>query len=201
MNPNQWSLYKGTGARYGAAQFSFQPPHFYLGKTAKDFQGKVDAEGKDEKAAFTVREGKVKLKEGWKSRDGCIFLEATCSTGKNIYDWKQSVKMALSPSDMGKVLYFLTTGQSPVEKERTREGKPTGAMSLMHDPNARSDKQGQVRKYFRFFSPNGPANGMMLTIEQVAGDDKRSHQVPVTGDEVMVLRSLLTAAIPNALNW
>ncbi len=201
MNPNQFALYKGTGARFGALQLNLQYPHFFAGK-AKDFQGKVDARNEDDRAAFTVVGGKVRLKEDWKSRDGCIFLEATCSVGKNTYDWKQSVRMAMSPGDMGKILYFLTTGQSPVKKERTKQdGKPSRAMSLMHDPGARSAKEGQVRKYLKFYSPNGPADGLMLTVEQVEGGEKRSHQIPVSGDEVMALRALLNAAIPRALNW
>lgn len=200
MNPNQYALYKGTGGKYGALQLNFQPPHFFCGKT-KDFQGKIDANKEDERAAFTVVEGKIRLKEGWKSRDGCIFLEATCAIGKNKYDWRQSIKMALSPGDIGKILYFLQTGQSPVKKERAWEGKLTRAMSLMHDPNARSAREGEVRKYLRFYSPNGPADGLMLTVEQISEGEKRSHQIPVSGDEVMVLRLLLAAAIPSALNW
>ena len=200
MKPNQYALYKGTGSKWGAIQFQPQPPHFFNKSKAKDFQGTVDA--KNDRAAFTVVDGKVTLKEGWKTRDGCIFLEGTSSVGPNKYDWKQSVRMALSPGDMGKILYFLTTGQSSNKKERTKgDGTPSKSMSIMHDPNARSDRQGEVRKYLEFYSPNGPADGMMLTVKQIAGDDKRSHQIPVTGDEVMVLRSLLASAIPNALSW
>lgn len=201
MNPNQYALYKGTGAKYGAIQLNFQQPHFFAGKV-KDFQGRVDTKNEDEKAAFTIIEGKVRLKDGWKTRDGCIFLEATSAVGPNKYDWKQSVRMALSPNDIGKVLYFLQTGQSSNKKERNKQdGTPSKGMSLMHDPNARTDRQGEIRKYLKFYAPNGPADGLILTVEQVTGDDKRSHQIPVSGDEVMVLRSLLSAAIPSALNW
>jgi len=197
MNPMQHAVYKGTGGKYGAVQFNLQGPHYYTGKT-KDFKGLVDAEGKNDRAAFTVVDGKVKLKEGWNQRQGCVFVECAPAVGKNKYDWQQKVIMALSIGDLGKILYFLQTGQSPNKAERE---KNKGGMSIFHDPGAKSDRAGVVRKYIKFFSPNGPANGLMLTLESIEGDDKRSNQVPVTGDEVMVLRSLFTAAISSALNW
>lgn len=191
MNPMQYAVYKGTGGKFGAVQFNFQRPHFYSGKQ-KDFTGA---------SCFEEVDGRRRLKEGWKEREGCVFLEIAPTVDKNTYDWNQKIIMALSVGDLSKVLYFLVTGKSPVKKERERDGKPTNSMTLMHDPGAKSDREGQVRKYLRLYSPGGTADGLMLSAEHVTGDEKRSHSVPLTGDEVIALRSLLQVVIPAALSW
>ena len=188
----QYAIYKGTGGRYGAIQFNFQKPHFYNGKQ-KDYTGSE---------AFELVDGRKKLKEGWKEREGCVFLEIAPPVDKNKYDWNQKIIMAFSVNDMAKLSYFLTLGKSPNKKERNRQdGQPSGSMVIMHDPHAKSDRAGQTQKYFRIYSPDGPADGAMITVVQKEGDQKREHQVPVSGDEVVVLRALLTSAMSNALNW
>lgn len=197
MNPMQHAIYKGTSGKFGAVQFNLQLPHYYLGK-AKDFKGLVDPENKNDQAAFTLVDGKVRLKDGWKQREGAVFVEAAPPSGQNEYDWNKKVIMALSVTDLGKVLYFLQTGQSPVEKER--KDNPRG-MSLYHDPGAKSSSAGKKKKYLKFFSKEGPAYGLMLTVESTEGDDKRTAQVPLSGDEVMALRTLLSAAVSRSLGW
>lgn len=192
MNPMQYAIYKGTGGKYGAIQFNFQKPHFYSGKQ-KDYTGSE---------AFETVDGRRKLKDGWKAREGCVFVEIAPTIGKNEYDWKgQKIIMALSVGDQSKFLYFLATGKSPNRKERERDGKPTNSMTIMHDPHAKSDRAGQTQKYLKMYSPGGTAEGCMITITQKEGDQKREHTVPVTGDEVIALRTLLQTAISSALNW
>lgn len=193
MKRLQYPIYKGTGGSFGAIQFNFQGPHYYNHKEKrKDFTGSE---------ALEVVDGRKILKDGWKEREGCTFVEIAPTVDKNKYDWKQKIIFALSVNDMGKFLYFLTTGQSSVKKDRERDGKPTYSFSIMHDPHAKSDKQGQIQKYFRMYSPGGPAEGGKISIFQKNGDQKLSHEVPISGDEVMTLRALLQAAIPSALNW
>lgn len=191
MKPMQYPIYKGTGGRFGAIQFNFQGPHFYCGKQ-KDYTGSE---------AFETVDGRRKLKANWKEREGCVFVEITRAVDKNKYDWNQKIIMALSVNDLGKLLYFLTTGKSSNPKEREREGKPTNSMTIMHDPNAKSDRAGETQKYLRVYSPNGTAEGCLITVTQIEKGEKREHTVPVTGDEVIALRTLVQAAISSALSW
>jgi hypothetical protein len=198
MNPLQHAVYKGTGGKYGAVQFNLQPPHFFSGKL-KDFTGKIDPDGRDSTAAFTLKEvdgrKKVTLKEGWKQREGAVFVEASSATAKDVYDWKNKIIFAMSVSDLGKAIYFLTTGQSPNSKEQK------GSMSIYHDPNAKTTRANTVKKNLKFYSPNGPAQGGILSLEQTEGEEKKSHRIPLSGDDVMVLRKLFEAAVPRALAW
>ncbi len=172
MSPQQYSVYKGTGGKFGALQFDLQLPHFYKDKQ-KDYTGEQALDG-------------FKLREGWNRREGAVFLQATSAVEKNVYDWDKKIIFALSIQDMGAVNHCLLTGQ---------EAK------LMHDPGAKSDSQGAVKKYLTIQSPNGTAEGCIVTLSQTSGGETRRHTVPMTGAEVIVLRSLLQAAMARALGW
>lgn len=176
MQPLQYPIYKGTGGKHGALQFNFQPPHYYFGKK-KDFTGEE---------ALTFGEGRPQLKEGWKTRDGAIFLEITSAKGKNEYDWNNKIVFALSPNDMGQILFTLLTGED---------------CKIMHDPGAKTDSQGAVKKYLNISSPRGTKEGVIVTASVQAGGEKKSHTVPVSGYEVVVLRVLMQEAITKALAW
>jgi len=178
MFPLQYAVYKGTGGKFGALQFNLQRPHYTDGKD-RDFTGSTALEDSG---------GRRKLKEGWKERPGCVFMEITSTKEgqKNVYDWDQKVIMALSVNDMGKILLTLATG---VE------------CKIMHDPGAKSESQGAIKKWLSVSSPQGTAKGVMFTVSMQAAGDERRHTVPLTGDEVMVLRSLLQRAIATAQNW
>ena len=176
MTPLTYAIYKGTGGKFGALQFRLSAPHFYCGKE-KDYTGSK---------AFEVVDGKSQLKQGWQSRDGAIFLEATSAKDKNVYDWENKIVMALSVNDMGKVLLTLVTGNE---------------CSIMHDPDAKSEKAGTIRKFLNIISPNGTTQGCMVSVSMSAAGQTKKHTVPMTGDEVMVLRQLLQTAISKALSW
>lgn len=171
----QYAIYKGTGGKHGAVQFNLQPPHFYQGKT-KDYKGTL---------AFND-EGR--LKEGWKAREGAIFLEITSTKDgqKNVYDWDSKVILALSVTDMSKVLQTLISGEE---------------CKIMHDPGAQSSSAGVVKKFLTISSPNGIKAGCMISATQMSGGEKRTHTVPVNGEEALALRVLFTKAISKALNW
>ena len=160
MDPLQYAIYKGTGGKFGAVQFNLQPPHFYKDKR-KDYVGRV---GEDEGAAFKIEEGRRVLKDGWKQREGAIFMQITSAKDKNVYDWENKIIMALSINDIGKVIMCLLTGEK---------------CELMHDPGAKTESQGTVKKYLTISSPKGPAVGVVLSATQVSGSDKRTHTVPI----------------------
>ena len=176
MNAMQYSIYKGTGGKFGALQFRFQGPHFYKDKE-KDYAGTK---------CFEMKDGKQTLKEGWEAREGAIFMEITSAKDKNVYDWENKVVMALSTNDMGKLLLTLATGNE---------------CNLMHDPGAKSEAAGAVKKFMNVTSPKGTAEGVLFCVSQSAGGQTRKHMVPLAGDEVMVLRQLLQSAVSKSLGW
>lgn len=171
--PIQHSIYKGLSGKMGAVQFKLSAPHYYK-DTQKDFTG---TEALDSNGRF---------KEGWKTREGCVFMDIASATGPNIYDWENKITMALSVTDLGKIVYTLLTGTE---------------CSLMHDPGAKSETQGQVKKNLSIASPKGVAEGILLTARMTVGDKTKSHMVGLKGDEVVVLKTLLQAAIPYCLAW
>jgi hypothetical protein len=175
MDPLQYAVYKGTGGKFGAIQFNLQNPHFYCGKQ-KDFSGSE---------AWEFVDGRRKLKEGWKLREGCVFLEITSTKPgqKNVYDWDNKVIMALSIGDMGKLLLGL---------------KVPGKTEIMHDPNAKTEKANTVKK---FLNCTLSEKGALFSVTKVAGGEKVSHSVPMSPDEVIVLRRLLEKGITTALGW
>jgi hypothetical protein len=180
MLPLQYSIYKGTGGKHGALQFNFQPPHYYkgLGKSVKkDFTGQE---------AMDFTDGRPKLKEGWKTRDGAIFLEITSAVGKNEYDWNNKITMALSPNDMGQFLFCLLTGKE---------------CKIMHDPGAKTEAQNQVKKYLNLASPKGVAEGILVNASIQSAEGTKHHMVPINGYEVVILRSLFQRAISSSLSW
>jgi len=173
----QYQIYKGALGKFGAVQFGLQKPHYYKGKE-KVFEGGDDV--------FEEVDGRWRLKEGWKQREGAVFMQITSAKGKNIYDWENKIIMALSITDIGKVMMCLLTGEK---------------CEIMHDPGAKSQAQGTIKKYLNISSPKGVAIGTILSVTQVSGSDKRTHTVPMTGDEVIILKTLLQQAISRALNW
>ncbi len=168
----QYAVYKGTGGKFGALQFDLQLPHFYKEKQ-KDYTGEQALDG-------------FKLNEGWNKREGAVFLQASSAVGKNDYDWEKKIVFAMSVSDMSKVIQSLMTGEE---------------CKLMHDPGAKSESQGAVKKFLNIKSPQGTAVGVMVSLSQTAGGETRTHTVPLDASEVIALRLLLQAAIPKALNW
>ena len=180
MKPQRFSVYKGMGGKFGALQLNLQLPHFYKdGQTTreKDFTG--------EKALD--KNGNLNKDTGWQAREGSVFLEMASASGKNQYDWNNKITFALSVADMSEIIYFLTT-----DKET----------KIMHDPGAKTEKQGSVHKYLNFTSPEGVIEkGCLVQLTMVEGDKKTSHMVPLSPDECIAMRFLLQAGIARALNW
>ena len=172
MRPLQYSVYKGMTGKWGAIQLNLQPPHFYSGKT-KDYTGYEAMENGS-------------LRDGWKLREGTIFMEITSTKDKNVYDWDNKIVLALSVTDVGKILHSLYTGKE---------------CSIMHDPGAKSQSQGLVKKNLNLASPKGTANGCMVRASHTAAGQTKSHQVPLSGDELIIMKELLASAVPQMLKW
>jgi len=175
IRPITYKVFKGMGGGHGAVNFSLSAPHFYRG-TEKNFTG-YDGENKQ-----AIYDGK----DGWKLRDGCVFVEMAPTIGKNVYDWDNKITFALSVNDMSQLLLGLRTGDE---------------VKLMHDPGAGTDNKGQVSKYMTFNSPNGTKIGGFLYLTQIINDDKRNYKVPLSGAEVVALGELLRVALTRALAW
>ncbi len=173
MNPLQYAVYKGVKGKFGAVQFNLQAPHYFKDRE-KDFTG-AKAFGED-----------GKLKEGWKIREGAVFMEITSTKEPNVYDWENKITVALSTNDLGKVLFGLKTGNET---------------KLMHDPGAKSESAGAVQKHVNISSPNGTAEGCMIRVSQTSAGQTKSHTVPLSGDELLVLATLVQSAISRSLNW
>jgi len=185
MDPRQFKVYKGAGGRNGAIQFNLSDPHYFKEGTTpleKSYNGK----DRDGNSIFEVAEGRRRPKQGWKEREGAIFMEITSAKDKNVYDWENKVIMALSVSDIGKLLLTLATGNE---------------CRIVHDPNAKKEGQGITKKFLTVTSPDGTAKGVMFHVKMTSGGEERSHSVPLDGAEVMTLRCLLQAATTRALSW
>lgn len=180
MNPLQYSVYKGMGGKWGAVQLSFQPPHFYKDKE-KDFRGTTALDS----------EGKLKREEGWKEREGAVFVNITSAKGKNVYDWDAKIVIALSVTDMAEILHFLETG---------RDSKGENSLSLLHDPGAKTQSQGAVKKFLRLNSQD-LSKGAMLTVVKQSGGEKTEHTVPLTCVELLAINVLLRQAMTKAMAW
>jgi Whirly transcription factor len=176
QRPLQYAVYKGMSGKFGAVQLNFQPAHYYREKE-KDFTGERALD----------RSGRVLEAEGWRQREGAVFVEVAPPSGANKYDWEKKITFALSVTDMGKIIHFLTTGKD---------------LAIMHDPGAKTEAQGAVKKYLNLTSPKGLLDGgCMLQLSQSSSEDKLSHTVPLSPDESIVIKQLLLTAVASALQW
>lgn len=183
LNPLQLAFYKGVGGKWGALQLNPQRPHYYVkGKPSlKNYDGKFILDKWNHDNAGLTRDDMT-------SREGAIFLDITSAVGKNQYDWEQKVTMALSVNDIGKLLTVL-------------EGF-AGKVTIMHDPHAKSSTAGKIQKYLELASPKGLKEGCMVHVREIHTDgNNKKHSVPLSADEVCLLRTALRGFIPVALGW
>jgi len=128
-------------------------------------------------------------KEKMITRPGVIFINACTAIGKNQYDWKNKVIFALSIDELGKLLHFFVSAG---------EGE---SLNLVHDSGKGSATEGELIKTMNCFTRDGVLGGMMVTIMQKKDDQTTTHKIPVSGNEVMVLKALFEFAIPRLLGW
>lgn len=185
--PLQWGVYKGVGGRHGAAQFKLVAPHFYCSQCKSKNFNTTEFACKDTDGEPKSPCPQAKMVE----RAGSILLEATSTKEgqKNVYDWENKVIFALGLTDLGKVLRFLRTSQVG------------DSLQLLHDPGAQSAMAGKVIKTLYLSSPQGIGQGLILSLSAKEGDRLVKHSIPLSGDEVAILGTLVQAAIPKLLSW
>jgi hypothetical protein len=122
-------------------------------------------------------------------RPGVVFVNACSSVGPNKYNWDNKFVFALGLPDIGKILHFFISAG---------EGE---SLNLVHDPHKGGEASGQVIKNMNFYTKSGCLNGCMITCSIKEEKESISHKIPVSGDEVIVLKTLLEAAIPAILGW
>jgi hypothetical protein len=174
LRPIPFKIFKGITGKWGALNLSLSLPLFVKGQE-KSYDG-LDKDGK------FILDGR----DGWKVREGCVFLEMASTIAPNVYDWDNKIVFALSVQDLSQFLLSLRTGDE---------------MQLMHDPGAKSDSQGEIKKYLSFTSPKGLKTGGMLSLSQTVGEDTRRHTVPLSGVDVITIGELLRVALVKCLNW
>jgi hypothetical protein len=174
--PQQYAIYKGMGGKFGAAQFNLQLPHKFCAKCKKR-----DYTGNSLKCSECTEDLSV--------REGAVFLEVTSAKDKNVYDWSKKVTIALSVTDLSKLLYGIRTASEGSE------------VKLLHDPGAKTETMGKVQKHLTLSSPKGPSAGFMLSVAQIGGQDKLQHTVPLSAEEALTIATLFQAAIARTLAW
>lgn len=125
---------------------------------------------------------------GEEQKPGVLFVEAASATGNNVYDWSKKVTIALSLGDVGKILHFMVGGAGD-------------KVSIYHDPKKGTEQEGQTQKTMTFWSKEGPLKGAIITVTQKDKEGKREHKVPISGDEIVVLKILLERAVKIMMRW
>jgi hypothetical protein len=144
-------------------------------------------------AQFSLKDAKLPVDLKDKGEEGVMFLNITSATGPDNYDWANKIVLALSIEELGGILHVMS---APVQAD----GK-TNEYKITHDPGAGSDTKGQTVKGLYISAPKGPLTGIMLTATENKDGVTKKHTVPVTSNELMVLKALFEAAIPRMLGW
>ena len=183
-NPLQLAFYKGMGGGNGALQLNMQKPHYYLKSNPKlrNYDGRWAT-------PEMLKAEPGANRESLDSKEGCLFMEICSTKGKNDYDWANKVVMALSITDMSKLLVALEGGAPEVK--------------IMHDPGAGTSTRSQVQKWLNVSSPNGVKEGVFFRVSQKRQDSEEvlKHSVPLDGAEVKLLACCLRGALPACLGW
>ena len=192
MTPLQLSYYKGMKGTNGALQFNLQRPHWYC--TKKGLNKLKNYEGKYIPTAW-LETDKDLLPSDLSSREGCLFLEITSTSGPNVYNWDAKITMALSITDMSKILCVL-------EGDNLQEDGTTKSAKIMHDPGAGTSTATKIQKWLEVSSPKGHKVGVIFNVAQKSADGTTvKHMVPLTGDEAKSLACAIRGVIPICLAW
>lgn len=178
IKPQQFAIYKGMSSKWGGLQFNFNPPHYYCSNNkcrTKNYDGVKQLCSCSETAML--------------AREGNVFVDIASATGPNVYDWENKIVMALSITDLTKLLNGLRSGTE---------------VRLLHDPGIKTEFAGKRQKIFQFSSPKGIEAGGIITISEKNDMDNKEphhHTVPLSFDEVVTLGILIQSVIPKCLGW
>lgn len=175
--PLLYKIYKGIGGKYGALQFALKPGYYECSacKKVNDVPFHKDT--------CTANPPGEMVQE-----NGCIFVEICSATGKNQYDWKNKIVLALNIGDISNLLYGFSKGEQ---------------VEIFHDPNMGNAGKGKVAKKLSFLAASDGRGGYIVVATQTnqGGKDKLEHKVPLMAPEVRTLKTLLEAALPRMLLW
>lgn len=177
MRPIKYAVYKGIKGSYGAVQFSLSPPVYVCNQcNHRNYQF---PDGPQHNSNPATCNGQFEL------REGAVFVDIANATGPNLYDWEHKTIFALSVNDLGKVLAALKAG---IE------------CKLLHDPGAQTEKAGLVTKTMSFTALTEKGFMFYMYEKNKSGEEKK-FMIPFTVDEVAILGTLITSAIPSVLGW
>jgi hypothetical protein len=198
VKPIQWAVYKGMGAKHGAVQFNLMEAHYRCGTCKKRYLtgatvAKANATFKPVPCPARDTDSHTACNGELSIREGCVFIEMAPTVGKNKYDWNERISFALSPGDMSKILFAI----------RTQGGDKSANIKILHDPFAKTQKAGQVTKNLFMSWPGTARKGALLTLSMSdkPKNVKKSHTVPLNGEELLLLTTLLESSIPRVLGW
>jgi len=139
--------------------------------------------------ARAIDRARTDRKEQEKEKKGFILISAAPATGKNVYDWKgQGIKFSLSETDIGKILVGT--------KQIKDEGETLVDIFHKHDDSGTMKKlvikQGGVY---------GGSSTWMFTLAAKGDSGSSTVTIPVSCDELLVLRTLLEASLPALMGW
>lgn len=132
--------------------------------------------------------------------DGCVFLEMAAATGPNVYNWEHKTIMALSQTDIPKIVLYLRDPENPIFFDKKDDTKAP-ELKIYHDRGA--GQPGAKGKETSSLSIQKPANrdSFFFSSTQKKENEETRVQVPVSPDEALAIVVLLEAAIPQILAW
>lgn len=150
---------------------------------------------------------RLKLKRAYTSSDsrrpdGCVFLEVAPATGPNQYDWEnQKIVMALSITDIPKIIMFLRTPLNTMFVQKNEQGEVTHhQLKIFHDKGAgTADKMKDTKNLI--ITKYQDKDSFFVSVSQNTEGSTKSCQIPIGQDEALAIGVLLQAAIPQILAW
>jgi hypothetical protein len=173
MEPLTHSIYKGKTGKYGAIQFRFIRPHYKCFK-CKERNYKT----------YTHPDGSSNCDGNMKQKEGVVLAEITSSTGPDTYDWDNKITMALSLSDLSKIILALQKNDK---------------CQIFHDPNMNTSLQSKIMKTFAL-NP-GKNGGFFVQVSQKDSSGQKIHKIPLLADEVLTIRIIFTSLLSKMLAW
>jgi len=115
---------------------------------------------------------------------GMILMEIAPAKGKQSYDWDNKIVFSLSPAEVA------TIEVNRLMKKET---------SLFHDPNMKSDKQGQVTKSLKISQTD--SGGYMFTLFETNNGNKHHVSIILSAAEYYLFRMLVENGVLKTLAW
>jgi hypothetical protein len=130
--------------------------------------------------------------------NGCIFIECSKAVGERQYEFQsKKITFALSEKDIGLFLSGL--------KGLRQSGD---SFSLVHDPNAQTDKKGTTVKTFRITRGNNSRlrgfekmPTFFISMTQKTQEELYKVKIPVEPSEMRVIQELLASSLTKILSW